>query len=41
MHSVMNSIYAKGALPMKLKINNGFKLFELLSNENSKIYRKK
>ena len=36
MHSVMNSIYAQGALPNEAKKNDGFKLFELLSNSNSK-----
>ena len=41
MHSVMNSIYAKGAIPTEAKINEGFKLFELLSNENSKEFQVK
>jgi len=41
MHSVMNSIYAKGAVPTEAKNNNGFKLFELLSNENSKDFQVK
>jgi len=36
MHSVMNSIYATGAIPNEAKKNDGFKLFELLSNSNSK-----
>lgn len=36
MHSVMNSIYAAKALPEEAKKNDGFKLFELLSNEKSK-----
>jgi hypothetical protein len=36
MHSVMNFIYANAALPNEAKANEGFKLFELLSNENSK-----
>ena len=36
MHSVMNSIYAAGALPKENSKNKDFKLFELLSNENSK-----
>jgi hypothetical protein len=36
MHSVMNSIYAKGALPSEADKNDGFKLFELLSDEKSK-----
>lgn len=35
MHSVMNSIYAKGALPDEYKTHEGFKLFGLLSNQNS------
>ena len=41
MHSVMNSIYAKGAIPNEAKKNEGFKLFELLSNENSKEFQVK
>ncbi|MDG1811770.1 MAG: hypothetical protein P8H13_07520 [Polaribacter sp.] len=41
MHSVMNSIYAKGAIPNKADKNEGFKLFELLSNENSKDFQAK
>tara|TARA_R110001599_G_scaffold3530_2_gene19411 strand:- start:1187 stop:2851 length:1665 start_codon:yes stop_codon:yes gene_type:complete len=41
MHSVMNSIYAKGAIPTEAKKNKGFKLFELLSNENSKEFQVK
>ena len=41
MHSVMNSIYAKGAIPIEAKKNDGFKLFELLSNENSKSFQVK
>ena len=41
MHSVMNSIYAKGAIPTEAKTNEGFKLFELLSNENSKEFQVK
>jgi len=36
MHSVMNSIYATGAIPTDAKKNDGFKLFELLSNSSSK-----
>jgi hypothetical protein len=36
MHSVMNSIYATGAIPNEAKNNDGFKLFELLSDSNSK-----
>ncbi|MDG1994685.1 MAG: hypothetical protein P8J16_09470 [Polaribacter sp.] len=41
MHSVKNSIYAKGAIPNKADKNEGFKLFELLSNENSKDFQAK
>jgi len=41
MHSVMNSIYAKGAVPTEAKKNDGFKLYELLSNENSKDFQVK
>ncbi len=36
MHSVMNSIYATGAIPNETKKHDGFKLFELLSNSGSK-----
>ena len=36
MHSVMNSIYAKSAIPEEAKNNKGFELFGLLSNEDSK-----
>ena len=36
MHSVMNSIYATGAIPNEAAKNSGFKLFELLSDSNSK-----
>ena len=36
MHSVMNAIYAKSAIKEEAKNNKGFKLFELLSNKNSK-----
>ncbi len=35
MHSVMNSIYAKNALPKEAKKHKDFQLFELLSNSNS------
>ncbi|MEX6626716.1 DUF6909 family protein [Tenacibaculum salmonis] len=35
MHSVMNSIYAKNALPKEAKNNKGFELFEVLSNSDS------
>ncbi len=41
MHSVMNSIYAQGAIPTEAKKHKGFKLFELLSNENSKDFQVK
>ena len=36
MHSVMNSVYAKNALPKEAKKHKDFELFELLSNSNSK-----
>ncbi len=36
MHSVLNTLYAKGALPKEAKENEGFELYELLSNVNSK-----
>ncbi len=36
MHSVLNSIYAKNAIPKEAKNNVGFSLFELLSNSDSK-----
>ena len=36
MHSVLNSIYAKAALPEISKSQKEFELFQLLSNENSK-----
>ena len=35
MHSVMNSIYGKNALPKEAKKYKDFQLFELLSNSNS------
>ncbi len=35
MHSVMNTIYAKNAIPTKAKEYKGFELFELLSNSDS------
>ncbi|WP_299000985.1 hypothetical protein [uncultured Tenacibaculum sp.] len=35
MHSVMNSIYAKNALPKEAKKHKDFQLFEVLSNANS------
>ncbi|UAM98217.1 hypothetical protein K8354_18400 [Polaribacter litorisediminis] len=41
MHSVMNSIYAKGALPEESEKNKNFELFQLLSNSNSKSLQKK
>ncbi len=40
MHSVLNSIYAKEALPKEAKSNEGFSLFELLSNEQSQPLQK-
>ncbi|WP_075340536.1 DUF6909 family protein [Tenacibaculum agarivorans] len=36
MHSVMNSLYAKNALPDENKQNEGFGLYEVLSNADSK-----
>ena len=41
MHSVMNSIYAKGALPKEANNNEGFALFELLSDSSSEMLQKK
>jgi hypothetical protein len=42
MHSVMNSIYAKEALPLETKKHeNGFELFELLSNSESESLQKR
>ncbi|MFD0994004.1 DUF6909 family protein [Tenacibaculum geojense] len=41
MHSVMNTIYAKNALPEEAKKNEGFKLFGLLSNANSETLQTK
>jgi hypothetical protein len=41
MHSVMNSIYAKGALPEEAKKHKNFELFQLLSNSDSKSLQKK
>ena len=41
MHSVLNSIYAKGALPEEAKKLKGFELYQLLSNANSKPLQKK
>ncbi|WP_158840365.1 DUF6909 family protein [Polaribacter sp. L3A8] len=40
MHSVLNSIYAKGALPNEAKEHEGFELFQLLSNADSKPLQK-
>ncbi|ALU73869.1 hypothetical protein G1K66_05125 [Tenacibaculum finnmarkense] len=40
MHSVMNSIYAKSALPQEFKKHKGFELFEVLSNSNSQPLQK-
>ncbi|WP_299618766.1 hypothetical protein [uncultured Tenacibaculum sp.] len=36
MHSVLNTLYAKNALPEENSKNEGFGLYELLSNANSK-----
>ena len=41
MHSVLNSIYAKHALPEEAASHKGFELFELLSNSNSKPLQKR
>ncbi|CAL2081327.1 DUF6909 family protein [Tenacibaculum sp. 190524A02b] len=41
MHSVMNTVYAKNALPTEAKKHEGFALFELLSNSNSESLQKK
>ncbi|MBE7692111.1 DUF6909 family protein [Tenacibaculum finnmarkense] len=40
MHSVMNSIYGKSALPQEFKKHKGFELFEVLSNSNSQPLQK-
>lgn len=40
MHSVLNSIYAKDALPKEAKSNKDFGLFELLSDEKSEALQK-
>ncbi|MGJ8761469.1 MULTISPECIES: hypothetical protein [unclassified Polaribacter] len=40
MHSVLNSIYAKGALPKEAEEHEGFGLFQLLSNSDSKPLQK-
>ncbi|MBL4604886.1 MAG: hypothetical protein JKY02_04275 [Flavobacteriaceae bacterium] len=37
MHSVLNTIYAPSALPSEAKEKEGFELYELLSDENSKL----
>ncbi len=41
MHSVLNAIYAVGALPEEAKKYKGFELFQLLSNSDSKPLQKK
>lgn len=41
MHSVLNSFYAKGALPKEAKNLKEFEIYHLLSNENSKPIQKK
>lgn len=41
MHSVLNSIYAKGALPAEAERLKGFELFQLLSNADSKPLQQK
>ena len=41
MHSVLNSVYAKNALPKEAKNLKGFEIYQLLSNENSKPIQKK
>ncbi|MEN8836065.1 MAG: hypothetical protein ABF311_01420 [Polaribacter sp.] len=41
MHSVLNSIYAVGALPEEAKNHKGFELYQLLSNSDSKVLQKK
>ena len=41
MHSVLNSIYAQGALPKEAKEYKNFELFQLLSNKNSKPLQEK
>ncbi|WP_341220392.1 DUF6909 family protein [Polaribacter atrinae] len=40
MHSVLNSIYAKGALPKEAEEHEGFGLYQLLSNSDSKPLQK-
>lgn len=41
MHSVMNSIFAKGALPEEAKSHKGFELFQLLSDSSTEVLQKK
>ena len=41
MHSVLNSIYAKNALPKEAKDLKGFEIYQLLSNADSKPLQKK
>ena len=41
MHSVLNSIYAANALPAEAKTHQGFELYQLLSNDESKPLHKK
>lgn len=41
MHSVLNSIYAKSALPKETEDYKGFELYQLLSNSDSKPLQKK
>lgn len=41
MHSVLNTIYAPSALPNEAKGKEGFELYELLSDENSKALQKR
>jgi len=41
MHSVLNSIYAKGALPKEAESHKEFELYQLLSNSDSKPLQKK
>jgi hypothetical protein len=41
MHSVLNSLYAKNALPKEVKNLKGFELYQLLSNSDSKPLQKK
>ena len=41
MHSVLNAIYAQGALPEEAQKNKGFELYQLLSDADSKPLQKK